>query len=66
MVLGQSDNGALLAEAGAALVNVIAQVRLEERADLGVMKDLVRSELGRYFKKRTGRRPMIIPVLMEI
>jgi ribonuclease J len=39
---------------------------VEERADPGLMKERIRTELRRYLKKRTGRRPMVVPVVIEI
>ena len=39
---------------------------VEERTDQGLMTEKVRVELRRFFKKRTGRRPLVLPVLMEI
>ena len=38
----------------------------EEKADYGMVKEKVRVELKRYIQKATGRRPMIMPVVMEI
>jgi ribonuclease J len=38
----------------------------EQRADYGMVKEKVRSELKRLIQKTTGRRPMIMPVIMEI
>ena len=39
---------------------------VEERTDDGLMKERIRGELRRFLKKRTGRRPMVLPVVMEI
>jgi ribonuclease J len=39
---------------------------VEERTDQGLMTEKLRVELRRYFKRRTGRRPLVLPVLMEI
>ena len=39
---------------------------LEERADYGMVKEKVRVELKRYIQKTTGRRPLVMPVVMEI
>jgi ribonuclease J len=39
---------------------------VEERADQGLMTEKLRGELRRFFKKRSGRRPLVLPVLMEI
>jgi ribonuclease J len=38
----------------------------EERADYGMVKEKVRAELKRLIQKTTGRRPMIMPVILEI
>ena len=32
----------------------------------GLMKERIRVELRKFLKKRTGRRPMVLPVVMEI
>jgi ribonuclease J len=39
---------------------------LEEKADYGVVKEKIRVELKRFIQKTTGRRPMVMPVVMEI
>ena len=39
---------------------------VEERGDQGLMTEKLRVELRRFFKKRSGRRPLVLPVLMEI
>jgi ribonuclease J len=38
----------------------------EEKADPGVMKEKIRQDLKRYIQKNTGRRPVIMPVILEI
>ena len=38
----------------------------EEKTDYGMVKEKVRVELKRLIQKSTGRRPMIMPVIMEI
>ncbi|MEW6731226.1 MAG: ribonuclease J [Acidobacteriota bacterium] len=38
----------------------------EERCDPGVMKQKVQLELKRFIQRGTGRRPMIIPVILEV
>jgi len=38
----------------------------EEKSDYGMVKEKVRVELKRLIQKSTGRRPMIMPVIMEI
>jgi ribonuclease J len=38
----------------------------EERIDYAVIKEKIRLELKRFIQKSTGRRPMIIPVVVEV
>jgi ribonuclease J len=38
----------------------------EQKADYGTVKEKIRVELKRLIQKTTGRRPMIMPVIMEI
>ena len=38
----------------------------EEMMDWGVMKEKIRSDLKRYIQKQTSRRPLIMPVILEI
>jgi len=60
------DSQALLADGARLLTEVIAQASLEERTDQGLIKEKVRVELRRFFRKRSGRRPFVLPVIMEI
>jgi ribonuclease J len=38
----------------------------EERTDWGVMKEKIRADLKRYIVKQTARRPLIMPVILEV
>ncbi|WP_420239070.1 ribonuclease J [Telmatobacter bradus] len=38
----------------------------EQKTDYGLVKEKVRADLKRYVQKTTGRRPMIMPVVLEI
>jgi ribonuclease J len=38
----------------------------EEKADYGVIKEKIRGDLKRYIQKNMSRRPLIMPVIMEI
>jgi len=38
----------------------------EERGDVGVMKEKIRQDLKRLINRETQRRPMIMPVILEI
>ncbi len=38
----------------------------EERTDWGVMKEKIRADLKRFIIKETSRRPLIMPVILEV
>ena len=38
----------------------------EEKADYGVIKEKIRQDLKRFIVKNTARRPLIMPVILEI
>ncbi len=38
----------------------------EEKADYGVIKEKVRVDLKRFIQKNTSRRPLIMPVILEV
>jgi ribonuclease J len=65
-VVGENESTALFEEAGEAIARCVGDASLEERADQGLMSEKLRIELRRLFKRRSGRRPLVVPVLMEI
>ena len=62
----EGEQGALMDEATRLLVNAVDARPAEELADPSLLRERVRVELRRFFKKRTQRRPMVIPVVMEV
>lgn len=62
----EPDAEGLLREAGHLLAGVLGEISLEERTDRGLVKERIRVELRRFFRKRSGRRPLVLPVIMEI
>ena len=60
------DSHALLADGARLLSDVVEQASIEERTDPGLIKEKLRVELRRFFRKRSGRRPFVLPVIMEI
>jgi ribonuclease J len=61
-----SRHEAMLREAPGLLTRAIESASAEERADPGLLKERVRVEMQRFFRKRAGRRPLILPVVMEV
>jgi ribonuclease J len=60
------DGQVLLADGARLLAEVVEQASLEERTDQGLIKEKLRVELRRFLRKRSGRRPFVLPVIMEI
>jgi ribonuclease J len=38
----------------------------EEKADYGLIKEKIRADLKRYISKQTQKRPLVMPVILEI
>jgi ribonuclease J len=62
----REDSAAFLAQARQVLLKALEEATAEERADALVLTEIIRTELKRFFKKRTGTRPMIVPVVLEV
>jgi ribonuclease J len=62
----EDEAAAFLTEARDIVIKTVEECTNEEREDSGVLSETIRSELKRYFRKRTGTRPMIVPVIFEI
>jgi ribonuclease J len=62
----EGEGAAFLLEARQILTKALEECTDEEREDTLVLTEIVRSELKRFFRKRTGTRPMIVPVIFEI
>ncbi len=56
----------LIADGARLLAEVVEQASIEERTDHGLIKEKLRIELRRFFRKRSGRRPFVLPVIMEV
>ncbi len=59
------DNG-FLQKARLVVGETVAKASHEERVDWTVIKEKIRLDLKRYIQKEIGRRPMIIPVVLEV
>lgn len=56
----------VLAEASVLLREIVEGASIEERTDLGLIRERVRTELQRVVRRRSGRRPLVVPVVMEV
>jgi ribonuclease J len=48
------------------VMQTLEQSSEEEKADYGVIKEKIRADLKRYISKQTQKRPLIMPVILEI
>jgi ribonuclease J len=65
LALGE-DGAEFLQKARVLVGETVVKSSHQERVDWAVIKEKIRIELKRYIQKETGRRPMIIPVVLEI
>jgi ribonuclease J len=56
----------LLKEVPGLVAAAIDSASVEERTDPGLIKEKIRVDLQRFFRKRSGLRPLVLPVVMEI
>ena len=56
----------LLESARQVIFKTIAVSNTEEMADWGVIKEKIRTALRRHFDQETGKRPMVLPVVLEV
>jgi ribonuclease J len=62
-----TDNGnELLAGARDVILRTVEQSNDEEKTDWSVIKEKIRVDLRRYLKKQTSKRPLILPVILEL
>ena len=48
------------------LLRTVEQSNDEEKTDWSVIKEKIRVDLRRYLKKQTSKRPLILPVILEL
>jgi ribonuclease J len=57
---------ALLREVPSLVAAAVEGASVEERTDPGLIKERIRVDVQRFFRKRSGLRPLVLPVVMEI
>ncbi len=60
-----TENG-FVEEARKVIANTLDGSTSEEKMDYGVIKEKIRADLKRFIGKTTSRRPLIMPVILEI
>ncbi|MBV9301862.1 MAG: ribonuclease J [Acidobacteriaceae bacterium] len=61
-----SDGAGVLQQARTVVAKTLETSTPEERGDWGVMQEKIRTDLKRFLAKETQRRPLIMPVILEI
>ncbi len=61
-----ADDPNLLRNARDVVSRTLEESSKEERSDYGVMKDKIRGDLKRFLQKNANRRPLIMPIILEL
>jgi ribonuclease J len=56
----------LVESARAVILKTIEKSNIEEVGDWGVIKEKIRIALRKHFDQETGKRPMVLPVILEV
>ncbi len=64
--LPMDDGQELLALARNVILKTMEQSNLEEKGDWSVIKEKIRVDLKKFLNKKTSKRPMILPVILEV
>ena len=60
------DSSEVLQGARQVVMKTLDSSTVEERGDWGVIQEKIRADLKRYLTKQTSRRPLIMPVILEV
>jgi ribonuclease J len=64
--LPSDDGQEILGEARQVVLRTVEHSTDEEKMDWSVIKEKIRVDLKRYLNKQTSKRPLILPVILEI
>jgi ribonuclease J len=64
--MSMEDSTEVLQDARQVVLKTLETSTPEERGDWGVMQEKIRADLKRYISKQSGRRPLIMPVILEV
>lgn len=60
------ESGDLIEEAQGLILRVLAEQDLGENTDWAAIRQTLRSRLNKFLFEKTGRRPMVMPVIQEV
>jgi ribonuclease J len=64
--LPSDDGQEILSKAREVILRTIESSNSEEKADWSVIKEKIRVDLKRFLNKQTSKRPLILPVILEV
>jgi ribonuclease J len=64
--LPNDDGQEIIAKAREVILRTVEQSSPEEKMDWGVIKEKIRVDLKRFLNKQTSKRPLILPVILEV
>ena len=64
--MSSEDSAEVMQEARQVVLKTLESSTAEERGDWGVMQEKIRTDLKRFLNKQTQRRPLIMPVILEV
>jgi len=64
--LPSDDGQEIISKARDVILRTVEQSSPEEKMDWGVIKEKIRVDLKRYLNKQTAKRPLILPVILEV
>jgi len=64
--LPSDDGQEILAKAREVILKTVEQSSPEEKMDWSIVKEKIRVDLKRYLNKQTAKRPLILPVILEV
>ncbi|HXZ14255.1 MAG TPA: ribonuclease J [Candidatus Sulfotelmatobacter sp.] len=64
--LPSEDGTEILNKAREVILRTVEQSTPEEKMDWSVIKEKIRADLKRYLNKQTSKRPLILPVILEV
>jgi ribonuclease J len=60
------ESASVIQDARLIVMKTLDNSTTEERGDWGVMQEKIRADLKRFLTKQTSRRPLIMPVILEV
>ncbi len=64
--LASDDGQEVLTKSREVILKTVEQSSPEEKMDWSVIKEKIRVDLKRYLNKQTAKRPLILPVILEV